>query len=277
MTNEKKPVAGSSAGKTSGKANGKAVGGKTAAKTVSKTPGAGVKTPAKTAAKTAGKTPGKAAGGKASVGKAAAAKTAGSKTAAGKAAVDKTAGSKTVAGKTAASKTAAGKTAAGKTAAAKTASKTPVVIKTTARKITSGNAAAAKTVKKEKYSEPAEPKNGWQAFTDEMERSLLAKKAEIIDNLVAGSNDFKEIVEGMDPKDLADIASDDIDRKMIETLGAQELKHLKLIDSALTRIKQGKYGFCIKCDRRIPPDRLEVIPEALMCIECKTAEERRSR
>jgi RNA polymerase-binding protein DksA len=266
MTNEKK----TGAGKTSGKANGKAVGskaagskaasGKTAAKTVSKTPvagktggngkaggkaGASVKTLAKTAAKTVSKTPGKAAGSKAATGKAAAAKTA------------------------------VGKTAAGKTAAAKTAGKTPIVIKTTARKITSGN--AAKTVKKEKYSEPAEPKNGWQAFTDEMERSLLAKKSEIIDNLVAGSNDFKEIVEGMDPKDLADIASDDIDRKMIETLGAQELKHLKLIDSALTRIKQGKYGFCIKCDRRIPPDRLEVIPEALMCIECKTAEERRSR
>jgi RNA polymerase-binding protein DksA len=110
-----------------------------------------------------------------------------------------------------------------------------------------------------------------------MEKSLNGLKAEIVANLVASSEDFKEIVEGMDPKDLADVASDDIDRKMIEAIGSQELKRLKLIDSALTRIKQGKYGLCVKCGKRIPQDRLEAIPYALMCITCKNAEERRNR
>jgi RNA polymerase-binding protein DksA len=114
-------------------------------------------------------------------------------------------------------------------------------------------------------------------FLGRMEKSLTNLKSEIIANLVASNEDFKEIVEGMDPKDLADIASDDIDRKMIEAIGAQDLKRLKLIDSALTRIQQGKYGLCIKCGKRIPADRLEAIPYALMCIECKTAEERRNR
>jgi RNA polymerase-binding protein DksA len=110
-----------------------------------------------------------------------------------------------------------------------------------------------------------------------MEKSLTDLKMEIIANLVASNEDFKEIVEGMDPKDLADIASDDIDRKMIEALGSQDLKRLKLIDSALTRIQQGKYGLCVKCGKRIPQERLEAIPYALMCVECKTAEERRNR
>ncbi|MDR0290296.1 MAG: TraR/DksA family transcriptional regulator [Treponema sp.] len=110
-----------------------------------------------------------------------------------------------------------------------------------------------------------------------MEQSLLGLKSELVDNLIANNEDFKEIVEGMDPKDFADIASDDIDRKMIEVLGSQELKRLKLIDSALTRIKQGKYGYCIKCNKRIPPDRLEVLPYALMCVDCKSEEERRTR
>jgi RNA polymerase-binding protein DksA len=110
-----------------------------------------------------------------------------------------------------------------------------------------------------------------------MEKSLTDLKAEIVSNLIVSNEDFKEIVEGMDPKDLADIASDDIDRKMIEAIGAQDLKRLKLIDSALTRIQQGKYGLCVKCGKRIPQDRLEAIPYALMCIECKTVEERRTR
>ena len=115
------------------------------------------------------------------------------------------------------------------------------------------------------------------AFIGKMEQSLLVLKAEINENLIATSNDFKEIVEGIDPKDLADIASDDIDRKIIEALGSQVLKRLKLIDSALGRIKQGNYGLCIKCGKHIPPERLEAIPYAVMCIACKSEEERRNR
>jgi RNA polymerase-binding protein DksA len=116
-----------------------------------------------------------------------------------------------------------------------------------------------------------------QKLLDKMKQSLVKLKTEIISNLIVNNEDFKEIVEGMDPKDLADIASDDIDRKMIEAVGSQDLKRLKLIDSALTRIEQGKYGLCISCGKQIPQTRLEAIPYALMCIECKTAEERRNR
>jgi RNA polymerase-binding protein DksA len=115
------------------------------------------------------------------------------------------------------------------------------------------------------------------SFIEKMDKSLLELKKEIVTNLINSNTDFKEIVEGMDPKDLADVASDDIDRKMIEAIGSQELKRLKLIDSALTRIQQGKYGLCIKCGKQIPQDRLEAIPYALMCIECKSEEERRNR
>ena len=114
-------------------------------------------------------------------------------------------------------------------------------------------------------------------FVARMDKSLMELKREIIDNLVASNEDFKEIVDAMDPKDLADIASDDIDRKMIEAIGAQELKRLRMIDAALTRIQQGKYGLCIKCNMKIPHPRLEAIPYALMCVDCKTAEERRNR
>lgn len=116
-----------------------------------------------------------------------------------------------------------------------------------------------------------------QDFINKMDTSLTALRNEIVDNLVASNQDFKAIMEGMDSKDVADIASDDIDRRMIEAIGFQELKRLRLIESALTRIKQGKYGHCIKCSKRIPQDRLIAIPYALMCIECKSEDERRNR
>jgi len=130
----------------------------------------------------------------------------------------------------------------------------------------------AATGKKKKKIPPID-----QQFLEKMEAALNVLKAEIVENLISSNEDFKEIMDGTEPKDLADIASDDIDRKMIEAIGTQELKRLKLIESALTRIKQGKYGHCIKCGKRIPQDRLVAIPYALMCIECKSEEERRNR
>jgi RNA polymerase-binding protein DksA len=178
-----------------------------------------------------------------------------------------------------ASKATVGKVAANKAVAGKTTGKTvnKAAGKTTSKPVSKTTKKAENTLSKGTSSRRVVPKVDWPVFIEKMEQSLQEQKSELMANLVANSNDFKEIVEGMDPKDLADVASDDIDRKMIEALGSQELKRLKLIDSALTRIKQGKYGYCIKCDRRIPPDRLEAIPYALMCIECKSEEERRNR
>jgi RNA polymerase-binding transcription factor DksA len=81
----------------------------------------------------------------------------------------------------------------------------------------------------------------------------------------------------MDPKDFADVASDDIDRKMIEALGSVEIKRLRAIDAALSRINQGKYGSCMKCNKKIPAERLQAIPYAVLCVDCQKGEERRNR
>ncbi|TFG65306.1 MAG: TraR/DksA family transcriptional regulator [Spirochaetales bacterium] len=114
-------------------------------------------------------------------------------------------------------------------------------------------------------------------FVDSMRSSLFNLKEEIINKLVAESKDFKEIIEDMDPKDLVDIAADDIDRKTLEALSAGDIRKLNLIDSAISRLQNGKYGICMSCNKKIPRERLEAMPYALMCIDCKTADERRNR
>jgi DnaK suppressor protein len=116
-----------------------------------------------------------------------------------------------------------------------------------------------------------------ESFLRKMKNSLVKLKEEILRNLAAESEDFRNIIENLDPKDLADIAADDIDRKTLEALGSQELKRLQLIESALARIENRKYGICAKCSKKIPRERLEAIPYALLCIECKASEERRNR
>jgi len=114
-------------------------------------------------------------------------------------------------------------------------------------------------------------------FAEKMKKSLYELKKEIIDTLISNNEDFRAIVEGIDPKDFADIASDDMDRKMLETIGSKDMKRMRLIDSAITRIEQGKYGLCMKCEKKIPKARLEAIPYALMCIECQNADEQKNR
>jgi len=114
-------------------------------------------------------------------------------------------------------------------------------------------------------------------FLKKMKSSLFDLKQEILKNLASESEDFRTIIEDMDPKDLADIAADDIDRKTLEALGSQELRRLQLIESALARIENEKYGLCARCSKKIPRERLEAIPYALLCIECKSSEERRNR
>ena len=114
-------------------------------------------------------------------------------------------------------------------------------------------------------------------FHQEMKQSLHDCRAEIIKTFVANSESFKQIIESVDPKDFGDIASEDTDRKMLESMSEKDSKRMQLIESALARIEQGKYGKCVKCAKKIPEDRLRAIPYALMCIECQTATERKKR
>ena len=116
-----------------------------------------------------------------------------------------------------------------------------------------------------------------KVFQEKMKQSLLDMKEDIIKNLISENEDFKSIIDDIDPKDLADVAADDIDRKTLEALSSSDIKRLRLIDNALARMENSKYGVCMSCNAKIPKERLEAIPYALMCIKCKTSDERRNR
>ena len=49
---------------------------------------------------------------------------------------------------------------------------------------------------------------------------------------------------------------------------------IQKIDRALKRIDDGTYGICVNCGAQISPDRLEAMPWATLCIDCKRKEER---
>ena len=51
-----------------------------------------------------------------------------------------------------------------------------------------------------------------KTFTEQMRELLVSQKKEILDALATSNEEFRTIVAEMDPKDVADVASDDIDR-----------------------------------------------------------------
>ena len=57
-----------------------------------------------------------------------------------------------------------------------------------------------------------------KAFIHEMKEELIKQKELIIKNLAAENEEFRELIEDKDPKDFADIASDDIDKKIVSRL-----------------------------------------------------------
>jgi RNA polymerase-binding protein DksA len=56
------------------------------------------------------------------------------------------------------------------------------------------------------------------------------------------------------------------------------LEHkLRDIDAALRSIEKGRYGICERCDEPIEVARLEVKPDATLCLKCQQEVERLSR
>jgi RNA polymerase-binding transcription factor len=52
-------------------------------------------------------------------------------------------------------------------------------------------------------------------------------------------------------------------------------KHLQETEAALARVDDGSYGVCGDCRGPIPPERLEILPEARYCVACQARSDSR--
>ncbi len=72
---------------------------------------------------------------------------------------------------------------------------------------------------------------------------------------------------------LADAATVTYDRELDQGLEDSAEDVLTKIDAALKKIEEGTYGTCESCGQPIGEERLEAMPWATLCIECKRKEE----
>lgn len=112
-------------------------------------------------------------------------------------------------------------------------------------------------------------------FEKEMEEKLLAMKGELNTKMSRSDADFKSLVGSSGGGDSVDVASDDLASKKMEAIGKMDAGRLNAINQALIRVRNGKYGICAQCGKKIPEGRLRALPFALLCLECKSKSERR--
>jgi len=53
------------------------------------------------------------------------------------------------------------------------------------------------------------------------------------------------------------------------TLEKSIREQMASVEHALQKFKDGTYGQCDNCGKPIPPERLEALPQATLCLDCK--------
>lgn len=110
------------------------------------------------------------------------------------------------------------------------------------------------------------------------QRGLLdAERAKITAGIAAADADLAEIRDRSDGNDVdfseegGEGASTTSERGQIETLRAQLVSRLDAVDAAVARLEAGRYGVCESCGGPIGEARLEAMPDATLCVTCKSA------
>ena len=65
-----------------------------------------------------------------------------------------------------------------------------------------------------------------------------------------------------------------IEREKNVALLSQLERKLEDVHAALRAIDKGKYGLCERCGKEISPERLEVRPDATLCVQCQAEVEK---
>lgn len=69
---------------------------------------------------------------------------------------------------------------------------------------------------------------------------------------------------------MADQGTDAQEREKAFLFAHREGKFLRNLEGALQRINDDTYGYCTECKEPIAKARLEAVPHARMCVDCKT-------
>ena len=110
---------------------------------------------------------------------------------------------------------------------------------------------------------------------EKYQQTLLAKREQIKENIQrlegesSGRDRLSRETAKQDFEGGGDAALEAMERSQSAAMIGNLHDMLTSIDEALQKIEDGTYGICQWCDKNIPKKRLDALPEATMCTECR--------
>jgi DnaK suppressor protein len=102
-----------------------------------------------------------------------------------------------------------------------------------------------------------------------LHKSLLVRRAELHKKLTEDLDNLRNLKHSDSIGDTADVAFESGSEEMASQLAELDSRELSQIERALARLKQGTYGLCEACQRKIPVGRLNALPYTTLCIDCQ--------
>ncbi|TCL09040.1 TraR/DksA family transcriptional regulator [Shimia isoporae] len=94
--------------------------------------------------------------------------------------------------------------------------------------------------------------------------ALMARLAELDERI----HNIEAELDVPHTKDIEDQAQEVEGEEVLEVLEQQSLSEVVKIQAALKRLRDGEYGDCLSCGEEIAEARLDLVPEATMCVTC---------
>lgn len=103
-------------------------------------------------------------------------------------------------------------------------------------------------------------------FLNKIEAKLLEMKKETMESLKQLE---AEVLAASDAKEDGDITQEQVSKTLQMNLAVREKSKLNQIDKALSKIKDGSYGYCVDTEEPISQKRLLANPLALRTVEAQ--------
>jgi DnaK suppressor protein len=101
--------------------------------------------------------------------------------------------------------------------------------------------------------------------TESETRTLLEEKLTALEHRLSR---IKRDVSRSHSSDSAEQAQERENDEVEEAIGIETEQSLRGVRAALARLDEGRYGVCEGCGDQIAPERLAVLPEAVLCVKC---------
>jgi DnaK suppressor protein len=110
---------------------------------------------------------------------------------------------------------------------------------------------------------------------EHFKKIILEKKKEILSELETLRDSMMDSTTGEYASESSmysthmEQGTDAMEREKTFLFASREGKFLNHLEDALVRIDKGDYGACISCGKLIEKERLEAVPHAQQCLQCK--------